>query len=316
MITSLSWWLLLTGIVVILLVIITHVPILFGLIGSLFFLPPIVLATIRYGLNYVFSALFVAVSILVIFKISPIFTLLSISLFSLLFGILIREGTSAGRVVLVGGITIILIFFLEIVVFKALDLAPPVFRMMDGLITTLKGYESSLISSLKTQNASSVDIEKVKDFYNSFIFKLPFFMPAMLGMGVFIYTYLGYEITRLILGRMGYQLDKFLPISLWGVPDYFVWGFIIAWGSVLIGWHLGMMDLYIIGLNVRYIFEAIYTVIGVGIVSFFLERYNLPPVARFLVYTILLFALQIVMFAGVFDTWFDLRRLKTTKKLV
>lgn len=313
MITSLAWWMLLAAIVVSLFVIITYIP-LFGLIGSLLTISPIILATLRYGFRYALLVILAAVFLSVILEPSTIFALLSIGTFSLFLGMLIREGTSAGRVVLVGGMAILLIFGLEIVIFRALELEPPVFRMADNIVTSLKEYKVSLILNLKGQEISPSDIEKVKGVYDSLILKLPELFPAMLVLGVFIYAYLGYEITRIILAKMGCQLAKFLPISVWQVPDLFVWGFILAWMAVLIGGYLGVRDLYIVGLNVRYIFEAIYTVIGIGLVSFFLGKYNLPPVAKVLAYIIILFGLQIVMFAGVFDTWFDFRRLKSAKK--
>lgn len=302
---------LLTAVVVIFFVIIKFIP-LFGLIGSLLSLFPIIFATLRYGFKYALLIVLAATPLLaIILGPTLMFAFLSIGSFALLLGMLVREGTLPGRIVLIGGIALLLIFGLEIIVFsRALDISPSAFRNIENLITSLEGYKEILISNLETQGTPSGDIGKIKGAYDSLLVKLPSLIPAMLVLGAFIYTYLGYEVTRVMLSKMGYQLAKFLPLSVWRIPDVFVWGFILSWMAVLIGGRLGARDFYVIGLNVRYIFEAIYTVIGFGLASFFLNKYNVPRVARFLTYTIFLFGLQIVMFAGVFDTWFDFRKIK------
>lgn len=273
---------------------------------------PIVLGILRYGFKYILlitlPIAFMAFVLSFVLKLPSMLTLLSVGTFGLLLGGLIREGFLPGKIVLIGGIVLLLILGFEIIFFQRLGYSP--FRTISSLITYLKEYFSALEAQEKI---SLKDIEQMKDYCDSAILRLSLLIPAMLILGAFIYTYLSYEVTRVILGSMGYQLIRPLPISILRIPDILVWGFILGWMAMLVGEWQEIKNLYVIGLNIRCTFEALYILVGLGIATFFLNKYNLPIMVKLLAYFVLILGLKIVMFVGIFDTWFNFRRLKPIK---
>ena len=96
--------------------------------------------------------------------------------------------------------------------------------------------------------------------------------------------------------------------SRWKAPEYLVWGAIASGFFVL----LPSTSLQILGLNVLIVCSAVYLLQGLAIVVFYFERWQFPPFFRGILYVVI-FLQQIVtlgvVLVGLFDMWFDFRRL-------
>lgn len=96
--------------------------------------------------------------------------------------------------------------------------------------------------------------------------------------------------------------------SKWKAPDFLVW-IVIGGGLVLL---LPYGFLKIAGLNVLMVAGVIYLFQGLAIISYYFERWKLPRIFRAAAYGIILiqqFFTLGTMLLGLFDMWFDFRRL-------
>ncbi len=94
----------------------------------------------------------------------------------------------------------------------------------------------------------------------------------------------------------------------WKTPDHLVWLVIASGGCLLAPVPL----LKSIGLNLLVVVGTIYLFQGLAIAGFFFERWKLPRILRALFYACFLlqqFATLGVALVGLFDLWFDFRRL-------
>jgi len=112
---------------------------------------------------------------------------------------------------------------------------------------------------------------------------------------------------KLVLKFTGYR--PWPDQQTWRLPDKLIWLFI---GGAIIT-LLPVAPIRIFGSNVLICMGLIYLFQGFAVLSFFLHKWNVPQVVRFLLYAMMLFqsfGTVLLMIIGIGEVWFDLRRLK------
>lgn len=96
--------------------------------------------------------------------------------------------------------------------------------------------------------------------------------------------------------------------SRWKSPDHLVWGVVVTGFCLLVpnSW------VRIVATNVLVALGTVYLFHGLSVVAFYFAKWRFPTVARAIFYGVIFlqqFATLGVMLAGLFDVWFDFRRL-------
>lgn len=116
-----------------------------------------------------------------------------------------------------------------------------------------------------------------------------------------------------ILKRVGGTLP-FGDLSKWRAPEYFVWG-VIAGGVVLFA---GVDSLVLLAVNLLLVLFVAYFFQGMAIVSCFLNRKELSGFLRGTVYAfifVMWYLAIVVAVIGLFDLWFDFRKLDSPQEV-
>ncbi|MFQ5433017.1 MAG: DUF2232 domain-containing protein, partial [Nitrospinota bacterium] len=127
-------------------------------------------------------------------------------------------------------------------------------------------------------------------------------------------NYIGYKFLKTRLPYLPPADPR--PVLFWAVPDKTVFAAIIGGGMSL----LSATAIRALGLNILFVTGTLYTLSGFCILQHFFIRSRLPFFVRWTGYILLLlqpFLILIVMFLGLFDLWFDFRKIrgqKTDKK--
>ena len=131
--------------------------------------------------------------------------------------------------------------------------------------------------------------------------------------GVFISCTLGISWLNLLVSRRfcraaGIESCVREKLTLWKTPEFIVW-FVIAGGLMAL---LPVGDLKLLGFNLLIVIGTIYFFQGLAIVSFYFEKWKMPFFVKGFVYAVLFlqqFALMATAVLGLFDVWFDFRKL-------
>lgn len=102
------------------------------------------------------------------------------------------------------------------------------------------------------------------------------------------------------------------PLNRWRAPDPLIWG-VIGCGVLLM---LPDTGLKIVGLNVLVVLLTVYFFGGIAVVSYFFEKRRVPLGLRFLFYALIVvqqLLLLVVVALGLFDMWFNFRKLDATE---
>lgn len=133
-------------------------------------------------------------------------------------------------------------------------------------------------------------------------------LPGMMAAAALLLTWSTLLLARPLLLARQLVIPDFGPLVLWRAPEKMVW-VLIACGLLLL---LPAKDLKILGLNGLMVSMVIYFFQGIAIVAFFFERRRFPRPLRVLLYSLLAlqqFLLLLVVVVGLFDLWFNFRKL-------
>lgn len=154
---------------------------------------------------------------------------------------------------------------------------------------------------------------EIKNMARGFILLSPSIFISLSWMGLLA----GFLTARKIFSKSGLpgsrQLANHKNLSMWKASDYLIIALLI--GIIISVFAPGKAKF--IGYNVILIAVSIYLVQGLAIMSFFLAKLKFKlPVRIFSYIFVFLFAnpaLIFVAFTGIFDTWFDFRKISINK---
>jgi uncharacterized protein YybS (DUF2232 family) len=134
-------------------------------------------------------------------------------------------------------------------------------------------------------------------------------LPALLVLSTAVGALLNYGVVRILWRRLGNPpLLATMKLAQWKAPEGCVW-VLIASG---IGSFVPFPGMQIVALNVLFLVSLVYLVQGLGVLVFYVNRASVPPILRSLAYILLviqpLLLLGVAAF-GLFDLWFDFRRI-------
>jgi uncharacterized protein YybS (DUF2232 family) len=134
-------------------------------------------------------------------------------------------------------------------------------------------------------------------------------IPALAITSTLFVAWVNTIIAKPMLTSRQLVYPDFGDLTRWQTPDSLVWG-VIASGLLLL---LPTSGLKMIGFNGLFILLTVYFFQGIAIIAYFFEQKNVPRLFRILLYTLIAlqqFLLLIVVGLGFFDTWLNFRKIK------
>jgi len=138
-------------------------------------------------------------------------------------------------------------------------------------------------------------------------------IPALIFCGALLVAWASLLFARPMIIRRTLFFPDFGSLMLWKAPDHLVWGVIGCGASLLLPDGL----VYIIGLNGLIIIMAVYFFQGIAIVAFYFNKIGLPRIIRGILYSLIAIQhliLLVIIGLGFFDMWLNFRRLEKEKQ--
>ena len=133
-------------------------------------------------------------------------------------------------------------------------------------------------------------------------------IPALISASTLFVAWVSILLAKPVLISRSLNYPDFGPLNLWKAPEYLVWG-VIGCGLALFLPHTAIK---VIGINGLLILMTVYFFQGIAIVSFYFDKKRLPRFVRVFLYTLISLQ-QLVLLAviglGFFDLWVNFRRL-------
>ena len=138
-------------------------------------------------------------------------------------------------------------------------------------------------------------------------------LPAFFVLSTAAGVLLNYGVARLLWRRLGGQPLPEVRLTQWKAPEACVWVLITSG----LCYFLPVPGMRMVGVNVLLLVSLVYLVQGLGVMVFYLNKTSVPSILRTLAYVFLviqpLLLLGVAVF-GLFDLWFDFRRIGTKRE--
>ena len=255
-------------------------------------------------------------------------------------GLIIAVITSLLMMVLIGGLSIDILFFCGLLLIGyivgelfELNLTIEQTTLIASASVVLSGFISLVITSLLTGDGvyaivseyvrknlelslmiyqsmgmTEENIQVISQSLDKIQQVLVTIIPALVSASALFVTWISILIAKPVLISRSLSYPDFGPLNQWKAPEYLVW--------VVIGCGLSLFLPYtaikIIGVNGLLILMTIYFFQGIAIVSFYFDKKGLPRFVRVFLYTLIALQ-QLILLAviglGFFDLWINFRRL-------
>lgn len=147
----------------------------------------------------------------------------------------------------------------------------------------------------------------------SFVELVQLVLPALLVVASLFDTACNFLLGRWIGKRIGLSFPDVPPFSEWQLPKSVFWAFVLGWVFVFLG---NSSILGRIGINLQLVTQLLFLFQGLSLVYYFLGRYIRSKAIRTGILVFLLFQpllSSLLSWLGVFDVFFDFRRLGTKR---
>ncbi len=292
---------------------------LFSIIGSASVIPILLSVVIAVGflMNYsggtIFSGYFNHAAFGRFFISVIIIQLLVFVVTPYIFSYLISKGFGAAKSIYLPVLAVFLVFFS----FAAIYIFAGKIDIVSSLNYFSGNMTEKLIDAYNKMGMKYFTTLKMRDLISKLLKLIFLLLPAIF----IIFLWMGIWISFIFLKKISKKNNAFLNgikenLLLWKPSDYFL---LFLIGGIMISiFSVGIFKY--IGYNIILLSSSVYLVQGLTIISFFFNKFHINIFLRLLGYGIIfIFSNPIIIFiimTGIFDTWFNFRKIETNKKEV
>jgi len=167
---------------------------------------------------------------------------------------------------------------------------------------------SSVYRDFGVSSVGDVDINQYIESLKAVLLRI---FPGLITVSVIFVVWMNAIIARFLLRflKLNVSWGENVRLYLWSAPEWLVWCLIVSGFGIFLGdgWFFNLSLNGIIIILVAYFFN------GISIILFYFDKYNVSSIVRVIVYTLIAvqqFFIVLIAFAGIFDQWFDFRKLK------
>lgn len=227
--------------------------------------------------------------------------LLEMVVFGLILGTGMRQNWSIERTI---GVSSLMVFGAGAIAFWLAN-GGPEGTLVSQVESELK---QTVAAALGQYGGTSIDRQLIEESLEQFIPVMVKLMPGFSLATSILIAWLNVLVARRYCRIHNVALPPWPEWSKWKAPEFLVWG-VIGTGFVLLVTD-GTSRL--VSLNIMIVLSTIYLFQGLAIVAFYSDKWKVPRLLRAFIYGFLLlqqFATLGAVLMGLFDMWFDFRRL-------
>ncbi len=183
-----------------------------------------------------------------------------------------------------------------------------------NMITYISGeLDNSLKTALdnyKKGGASAQELEYIKEIMEIFFVKT---FAGWCFVSVLFMVFLNYFVVRLFAIKKYNIKNEIRAFPEWYLDERVMWILLVALAFVIGKSFFKSEASYTAGLNFVIVMANLYFIIGISVLTFYLNKFGVPFYFQAAIYALFVIwpTISIVMvLTGIFDTWFNFRRLE------
>lgn len=177
-----------------------------------------------------------------------------------------------------------------------------------------QGFDATYALYENSGKFSADDLKAMKTFIDRIRIQIARLFPGLLLVSMISIVWLNITAGHWLLKKKDPSLTREVDFKTWRLPELLVWP-VIASGLLLVA---PQSNLNTIGMNLGLVLTALYFTQGLAVLSSMLAKWAVPPLFRFLLYSLLLLQVYgIVLLAalGLIDVWAEFRTRRQKKEV-
>jgi uncharacterized protein YybS (DUF2232 family) len=275
---------------------------------------PTILIAFRHGLKVSINSVVVS-SVLVAVLTQPIEGLgffIGFGLPGIIMGYLLKKKLNPWKTIFITGIVLALCSVLSFYL-GMLAIGVDIVKAYDDLFIEIKNaYREAVDSMAGMMGVGREEILKGTENFEKSLDMMKLILPGGILASAIVISFVNFKLTRLALKRIKYSIENVKPFSLWKLSDKGVLTIILV--LLLTGvemYLLKLPQLHALTMNIITIATLLFTILGLSVAKFFLDKYSVPKALKVIIMFFLLVSFSnIAMIAGVLDMLFNFRKLE------
>jgi uncharacterized protein YybS (DUF2232 family) len=271
---------------------------------------PIILLGVRHGYKWSMLATVVAglIIAILIHPLQAVGVVVGFGLVGIVMGYAFRAEFSPLKILLYGSVAAVLSNAAVLLISAWVMGFNPLDMQSD---TMTKAFEQS-VEVYRSFGMKEEDLAKISESMKSMLELVKIILPAGFIMAAVATTYLNFMVAKAVLKKLGHTIADFPLFKYWRMPQFVVYGFALALVMIYWGQSREIVMLHTIGMNLQVFTSMLLFIQGLALFAYLAAKYNLSkPVRGIILFLILSNSLltQVLIFAGVWDTVVDYRKL-------
>lgn len=277
---------------------------------------PIVLLGVRHGYKWSMLATVVAGVIisLLIHPLQALRVVIAFGLIGIVLGHAFRKNFSPGKTILWGvGASLISKAALLGIGIVTTGLNP---FNLEGEIMA-KSVEQT-IEMYRQMGTPEEKLAQVTEQMQIAIALFKIMIPSVLMLTAVVDTFLNFFIAKVVLRKLGQDVEDFPPFKNWTVPDYSVYFFALSLVMMYWGDSRDITMIYNSGVNICALSVVALFIQGVSLFYYLGDKYNLSRIVRGIILLLIMsnvFLMLLLVYFGAADAIIDYRRLRKSPKI-
>lgn len=163
-------------------------------------------------------------------------------------------------------------------------------------------------------NLPAKDVKSALKEMNSVLDQMKIMLPSLYGIGLLSFLIINLVLTRIAAGKLGNKDYVFESFRNWDIHWVFSWGFVLGIAAQLFSNRLpGPFQM--VGMNLAAFFTIIFIIQGIAVGTFYFTKWKVSPYGKAVALISFVIAppiLNIMSWIGLFDIWFNYRKLDRT----
>ncbi|PAB58473.1 YybS family protein [Anaeromicrobium sediminis] len=273
---------------------------------------PFIILAKRRGLSFTLLGLVVASLIIsmVTGPVSAFFTMLTPGVMAIVIGYMLSKNYSPGKILIGGSIGAIVSTTILIQITTSI-MGVTITDMMTDMMKQSVDMQLSIYKNLKYDETQ---IQQISSQWEQ-ISKMGMMMiPSMIIIMSTLFSYINYLVASKILKRVSKEeVSELPPLRYVTLPKNIVMGSFLILALTYISGYFNVVNYNTLVLNVLIIFQVVFSIQGLAIVSFFMHKFKLRKPVRIIIYIFVVFSgsfTVILSTLGFVDAIMNIRRLE------
>lgn len=278
---------------------------------SMFWPTPIIIIGFRNGFKVSFISAVVAAIIVAIFTepFSGLYLFLVFGIAGIIMGHLMNRKISPALNITVSGI-ILAVCSVFGILFGFFLAGQPASQAIEQMMNIMQESIDSAAGIYRSMGMSEEQLNNTVTVMKESLTAIQYVIPTLFLLSGMFFSFINYKFVKVVLKRMKYEIEDVKPFSQWRVPDNFSIGMLIILLLSMAATYFKVPNMQTVQINIIYIIKWVFTIIGLSLAYFLLDKYRISKVLKVIIMFFLFTSFSnYLAIAGLIDTVFDFRKL-------